>query len=421
MVDLLILIEKNGKETKVGNIKGTDYRDACFQYAKEYFDSDNRAISVSLPKKEEPYDSTATRTFFSGLLPEGFTRKSVAQWIKADENDYTTILGALGKECLGAIRVEDRFNSVALEKEQYKKMTTSQISELAREGAEKTAEYLMETHLSLAGASGKVGMYYDKTNDEWYMPMGIAPSTHIVKQSHVRLKNIVVNEQLAMTIASELGIETPNSFIVEVDKKTDSMLFATERFDRIINSTKIINGLEVPYRLHQEDFAQAFGIPSEKKYEKGGESYMVKMFELIRNVSTNPIEDQLKLWKRIVFNYLIGNTDGHIKNYSLLYSSDLKRVSLAPAYDLITADVYNGYEEMAFSIGGDIKLSNITRESFHKAAQEVGLGTKMAMEIYDEMAAKMPNAIDCAVKKLEAQGFNSAKKIGELIKKSGRF
>lgn len=60
---------------------------------------------------------------------------------------------------------------------------------------------------------------------------------------------------------------------------------------------------------------------------------MKKMFSLLRAFSSNPLTDQLKLWDICVFNYLIGNTDNHIKNLSLLYSQDLKEVRLAPAYE----------------------------------------------------------------------------------------
>ena len=59
---------------------------------------------------------------------------------------------------------------------------------LAAEGAQKSAEIVTRSHLSLTGASGKVGLYYDTAGNQWYLPQGTAPSTHIVKQSHVRLE-----------------------------------------------------------------------------------------------------------------------------------------------------------------------------------------------------------------------------------------
>ena len=63
---------------------------------------------------------------------------------------------------------------------------------------------------------------------------------------------------------------------------------------------------------------------------------MKKMFDLLRRYSASPIEDQIKLWEIIVFHWLIGNTDGHIKNFSLVYDANLKAVRLAPAYDIVS-------------------------------------------------------------------------------------
>ena len=81
----------------------------------------------------------------------------------------------------------------------------------ASEGATESAELVTKTHLSLTGA-------------------------HIVKQSHVRLKKIVANDD-------------------------EAVLFATKRYDRIfVADANVIDGLPVPRRLHQEDFAQALGI-----------------------------------------------------------------------------------------------------------------------------------------------------------------
>ena len=108
---------------------------------------------------------------------------------------------------------------------------------------------------------------------------------------------------------------------------------------------------------------------------------MKDMFTLLREKSARPIDDQLKLWKIIVFNYLIGNTDGHIKNFSLLYGPDLKNVRLAPAYDIINETGYEGMtRRMSFAIGGEYQIDSITRESFILAAHEAGLGERMAMK-----------------------------------------
>ncbi|MDY3085291.1 MAG: HipA domain-containing protein [Blautia sp.] len=179
-------------------------------------------------------------------------------------------------------------------------------------------------------------------------------------------KKIVANEQLCLLTAKNLEIEIPKSFIVTTDKNNDeAVLFATQRYDRqFAASNKVINGLPVPCRLHQEDFAQALGIASVDKYEKNQEGYMKMLFDLIRSYSADPMTDSVKLWDICVFNYLIGNTDNYIKNLSLLYGEDLKTIRLAPAYDIVSTMVYkSSMEDMALSVDGKHSINEISRES----------------------------------------------------------
>lgn len=420
MRKLLIQIELNGENVYVGDIVGNDSKDACFTYAESYVNApEHRSISISLPLMKRTFDAQATRNFFEGLLPEGFTRRCVAEWMHAEENDYLSILAGLGQECLGAIKVIDE--SIAEIKPEYRKLTNDEVKKLAKEGAAESAELVTKSHLSLTGASGKVGLYYD--GKYWFLPVGEAPSTHIVKQSHIRLKRIVWNEQLCLLTAKKLGIEVPDSFIIHLGSAEDEdVLFATKRYDRKMNDNcRRLDGMPVPYRLHQEDFSQALGISSAEKYEKNNSGYLRKMFEVLRNYSVDPITDQMKLWDICVFNYLIGNTDNHIKNLSLIYSEDLKSIRLAPAYDIVSTMVYeSSTEDMALSIGGTYCIRDITRESFEKEARNVGLGNKMAMKRFDTMVEKFPDALRSAANELSRQGFDEIEELCELILKRNK-
>ena len=219
MRNLSIYIEIDGEQRLVGFITGESYAEATFKYDREYMDSAYGApISISLPFQEESFTAESTKSFFESLLPEGFSRRAVADWIKTDEKDYLSILSGLGRECLGAIKItEGDGKSTA----HYEKLTKSQVRSLAAEGATRSTQILMETHLSLTGASGKVGLYYDPKG-RWYLPKGDAPSTHIVKQSHIRLNRIVLNEQLCIMTAGNIGVDVPESFIVNVGEGKDS-------------------------------------------------------------------------------------------------------------------------------------------------------------------------------------------------------
>ena len=420
MNTLLVSIERNGTMIPVGTINGDDAANACFAYLPEYLqESDAVAISISLPLREEPYSATQKARFFEGLLPEGFTRRSVAQWMHVDESDYLSILHGLGRECLGAICITEPGEEL---RASYEPITEQQVRELAAEGATKSAEIVTKSHLSLTGASGKVGLYYDSRNGKWFLPWGTAPSTHIVKQSHVRLDGIVTNEQLALSTAAKCGIAIPHSFIINTGAgKEHEVLFATERYDRVFSEqAQSIDELPRPFRLHQEDFAQAMGISASQKYEKNYSGYMRGMFDILRRYSADPVRDQLRLWDIIVFNYLIGNTDAHVKNFSLLYSPSLKGIRLAPAYDIVSTTVYEqSTRDMAFSISGVYSIDEIKREHFSKAAKDAGLGERMAMRRFDDICVRFRKALREATKELVSAGYPKAEDMEARILKSG--
>ena len=420
MNTLLVSIERSGTMIPVGTIIGDGPMDACFTYRPEYLQkSDAAAISISLPLREAPYPASQTARFFEGLLPEGFTRRSVAQWMHVDENDYLSILHGLGRECLGALCITEPGEKM---RASYEPITGEQVRGLAAEGATKSAELVTKSHLSLTGASGKVGLYYDSRNGKWFLPWGTAPSTHIVKQSHVRLDGIVTNEQLALSTAARCGIAIPHSFIVNTGAGEEhEVLFATERYDRVFpDQAQSIDGLPRPLRLHQEDFAQAMGIPASRKYERDHSGHMRGMFDILRQYSADPVRDQLRLWDIIVFNYLIGNTDAHVKNFSLLYSPSLKGLRLAPAYDIVSTTVYEqSTRDMAFSIGGVYSIDEIRREHFSRAAKDAGLGERMAMRRFDEMCARFRAALREATEALVGAGFPKAEDMKARILQSG--
>ena len=420
MIELEISIERNGNMIPVGTITGNNASDACFQYNPAYTRSpEAAALSISLPLQDEPFSPARTARFFDGLLPEGFTRKSVAQWMHVDEDNYLSILHGLGRECLGAIRVTEKGE---MQDASYEPISSAHIRELAEEGATKATDLVIKSHLSLTGASGKVGLYFDSEYGRWYLPHGTAASTHIVKQSHVRLDSIVTNEQLSLLTAEQCGISIPHSFIVNTGKGAENeVLFATRRYDRLIpKGAPRISGLPRPLRLHQEDFAQAMGIPASGKYEREADAHMRGMFDILRKYSANPIEDQLKLWDLIVFNFLLGNTDAHIKNFSLLYGPDLKSVRLAPAYDLVSTVVYEqSTRDMAFSVAGICSIDDINTETFRKAAKIVGLGERIAMKRFSDMCGRFIAALSVSADRLTEEGYQNASEMKRRILANG--
>ena len=184
----------------------------------------------------------------------------------------------------------------------------------------------------------------------------------------------------------------------------------------------MISGLPCPLRLHQEDFSQALGIPSANKYEKENAGYMRRMFELLRQFSANPIVDQQKLWDIIVFCYLLGNTDAHIKNFSILYGKDLHSIRLAPAYDLVSTTVYeSSTREMSFYIGNALLIDEITETSFREAASQIHIGERFAVGRYNFICNHFRQALREAADELQEAGFSKAAEIEERILRTGGY
>ena len=136
----------------------------------------------------------------------------------------------------------------------------------------------------------------------------------------------------------------------------------------------------------------------------------------MQKYSSNPIEDSLKLWRRAVYNFIIGNTDNHIKNSSLIYSKDLESFRLAPFYDVVCTKIYeSSTDEMSVSINGRQNINLITRDDLEQEAKLCGLGSKVAIKIYDELHNGIKKAILDSAEELSQAGFTEALPMAEKI------
>lgn len=124
----------------------------------------------------------------------------------------------------------------------------------------------------------------------------------------------------------------------------------------------------------------------------------------------------MKLWDLTVFNFLIGNTDNHLKNLSLLYDASLASVRLAPAYDVISTTVYSGStRDLSMRIGDAVTVDDVSESSFRMAAREVGIGEKLAIKRFSAMAQQFESALASTAEELTGKGFTNATQLREQI------
>lgn len=193
--------------------------------------------------------------------------------------------------------------------------------------------------------------------------------TFILKLPHVMYEDLPQNEDLTMRMASLAKIEVPlHGMIYSVDR---SLVYFVKRFDR--------NGKK---KLPVEDFGQLAGLPKEAKYD----SSMEKLIPIIDRFCTFKNFEKIKLFRLTLFNFLVGNEDMHLKNFSLITIED-EVVQLSPAYDLVNSTiVMKTQEEIGLPLNG--KKSNLKRADFidYFGKQRLQLNESLIAEILSDLA-----------------------------------
>jgi serine/threonine-protein kinase HipA len=246
--------------------------------------------------------------------------------------------------------------------------------------------------LSLAGAQDKVAVRIE--GNEISLPLGGAPSTHILKPAVERFEGVVFNEALCMKLAAAVGLPAAK---VEIRNVDGIEYLLVERYDRRARGNP--GGPPSLERLHQEDFCQAQGIVSEMKYQKEGGPSLQQCFALLREVSSAPVIDLSRLLDMVIYNFLVGNNDAHGKNSSLLYrggGAAGQDVRLAPLYDVVSTSYYPELsKDMAMKIGGEYSSDKLARKNFEQLAEEAGLAKPIVRSRVPELAetviAKLAN------------------------------
>lgn len=350
----------------VGSLDKLGEENYVFSYAVSWLESRApQPLSLTLPLQEGVFAPGATKAFFANLLPEGQLRDHYASKFRVSSDDDFALLAYLAGDCAGAISLypEGEVPLADNKQQSYRTLSDKELGLLFNEAYIMDPTFLgaeENMRLSLAGVQDKLPITIQ--NEEFQLPLGGAPSTHILKPQNHRFDALVENELFCMKLAKALNIDVPETFLLAHANESS---YVIERYDRFIGEDNTIT------RIHQEDFCQATGTSYRMKYqEKGGPGYKA-CFDVIKECR-KPLADRIKLVNQVVFNYLICNADCHAKNTSLLYSNSI-RPDLAPFYDLVCTAVYPGLpQNLAMSIGGEFDPRNITKRSWEKFSQEIG-------------------------------------------------
>ncbi|WP_419853894.1 HipA domain-containing protein [Candidatus Poriferisodalis sp.] len=369
-------------------------------------------LSLSLPiDPRERYDVS---DWIDGLLPEN--PRTRTRWARelgaASTAPFDLLCTQAGLECAGAVQFYPQPDLPDPQMETLAQLTDADLASLlrliSRDAEGDPAAGMGELRLSLPGAQPKMALRY--SDDGWHLPTGSLATTHIVKPQRGHLNpalrdSIAVNEHLCQAAASALGLDAARTSLEAFE---DEICLVAERFDRAAHRDEV-------RRSHFEDLCQALGIASDLKYQEDGGPTPEAIIDMLEHETSRDGARQFFL--SVFYNWLIGNTDGHSKNYGLLF--DGPRPRLAPLYDLNSLTPYVGAdgEPRPPAMRFDGPTPTTSQEWERTAAR---LGIDITADALWGMAEALPDAFTDAAAQCPEWASETAHRLCESVVRGDR-
>ena len=382
-------------------------RGAVHLYYRSDLTASATPLSLSLPIGQRArFDISA---WIDGLLPDNpRTRSRWAQELGAASiAPYDLLRTRAGLECAGAVQFHPQPALPDAQMDTLAKLTDADLARglrlISQDTEDAPSQGMGELRLSLPGAQPKMALRL--ADDVWYLPTGLLATTHILKPPRGYLNSalrgsIAVNEHLCQTAASALGLDAART---SLELFEDETCLVVERFDRHKDEGDVS-------RSHFEDLCQALGLAPDLKYQTDGGSGPEDIIKLLRDEADRG--DPRKFFLSVFYNWLIGNPDGHSKNYGVLL--DGPRPRLAPLYDLSSAAPYVAPEAEpptpAMRFAGP---SPTILEGWSQTAARLGIDVS-ADELQD-MAEALPEAFESAAAQCPEWASGTAQNVCESV------
>ncbi len=356
-----------------------------FVYDESYLHEQTAvAVSSTMPLRGEAYVSDALFPFFDGLIPEGWLLDIAEKNWKLDGRDRMGLLLACCSSAIGAVSVrrpgdvpvsvpaagaEGRWDVGAVAFEfPY---SDEEINEMARK--------LVASRISVCGVQPKLSVHLERgSGDSPRITIVGFEGNYILKLPTKDYPWLVESEYAAMSLARKCGIRTAEFALATLSGGRRA--YVTRRMDR------------TPHVKHMEDFCQLTERLTERKYFGSYEQVAKK----IRLYSSAGGTDVVRFFEVVLFSLLTGNSDMHLKNFSLLREDD-GRWRLADAYDLLPVKLLmpEDSEDMALTLNG--KKARIDGDDLRAFAKTIGLNGRQAENAVSRVADSLAANMDCVL------------------------
>ena len=332
-------------------------------------------LAPQFPLTDQKFTGTAVRNFFENLLPEGMVLDDVIAALELRDPSPFELLGNLGEELPGVLSLLAADKQPTLV-QQYQALPYEILSERLHSHKPLLVSNA-QTSMSLAGAQEKMGVRFDAKSQNLSESLGASPTTPILKPDtrQTAYQPSAVNEYACMKLARALKLPVPDVWLLHVPET----VYVVERYDRKTVAGNI-------FGLHQFDGCQLLGHGAGWKYQRqGGLVSIPKLAGALRKLPVRG-SDLLQLQRWVMFNYLIGNADAHVKNLSVLV--DDKGFRLAPFYDLLCVCAY-GDTKLALFIGDDENFDAVGAHSWEALCKDCDFRLEPTLAEFRRMATKL--------------------------------
>lgn len=387
----------------VGALERTGSSRYRFVYSEDAIQGDwgdpMARLSASLPLREERFKPSESAPFFEGLLPEGAVRAAVASKLGLSEANGFGMLAALGADCAGAVMVLPEDQPAQSPDAEARPLSEDQLGELLRDLPRDPLGIDIDpggVRLSLGGVQDKLILVRLPTGD-FAQPLAGMPSNCLLKPEHERYDGLAANETFCMRVMAAAGSEVAATELLELD---GIRCLYSGRFDRTVDA----EGATI--RLHQEDMCQALGLLPTQKYEADDGPSVASVVALLRRQPSPRIALDVNAFVRAVLaGFLLGNSDAHGKNFSLLYDP-ATGVRLAPLYDIVSTAVYDDLTpRLAMAIGGEDDPTQVDLSSWERLGAESGLGGALP-KFVQRWSGEVLTATEACLRDAEREGWS---------------
>ena len=231
--------------------------------------------------------------------------------------------------------------------------------ELSNDSLESLVQKTIEKGFTIAGVQKKLSLHLSKERKDSRLTLVGYPSGYILKPQTHQYPYLPEAEYLVMQMAKQTGIQTVPFALIRIKGK-DEFAYITKRIDRTNDGQK----------LAMEDFCQLDQRLTVDKYKGSYE----RVGKIVREYSSQPQIDLAELYFRILFSFATGNSDMHLKNFSLIETKPNSGIyRLSEAYDLLPTNliIQSDKDQMALTLNG--KNRNLRKKDFLRLAQNYGL------------------------------------------------